>query len=40
LTRDEYLDWCRKRALEHLDAGDLTHAVASMGLRSQDPSRH
>jgi Helix-turn-helix len=30
LTRDEYLDWCRKRALEHLDAGDLTHAVASM----------
>ena len=30
MTRDEYLDWCRKRALEHLDAGDLTHAVASM----------
>jgi hypothetical protein len=30
LTRDEYLDWCRKRALEHLDAGDLTRAVASM----------
>jgi hypothetical protein len=30
LTRDEHLDWCRKRVLEHLDAGDLTHAVASM----------
>jgi hypothetical protein len=30
LTRDEYLDWCRKRALEHLDAGDLTRAVTSM----------
>jgi hypothetical protein len=30
LTRDEHLDWCRKRALEHLDAGDLTRAVASM----------
>jgi hypothetical protein len=30
LTRDEHLDWCRKRALEHLDVGDLTHAVASM----------
>ena len=30
MTRDEHLDWCRKRALEHLDAGDLTHAVASM----------
>jgi hypothetical protein len=36
LTRDEHLDWCRKRALEHLDAGDLTHAVASMAKTHPD----
>jgi hypothetical protein len=30
LTRDEHLAWCKGRALEYLDAGDLTHAVASM----------
>jgi hypothetical protein len=30
LTRDEHLAWCKKRALEYIDAGDLTHAVANM----------
>jgi hypothetical protein len=30
LTRDEYLAWCKGRALEYVDAGDLTHAVVSM----------
>src|ERR1700722_5897494 len=30
LTRDEHLAWCKRRALEHVAAGDLTHAVASM----------
>ena len=30
LTRDEHLAWCKRRALEYVDAGDLTHAVASM----------
>jgi hypothetical protein len=30
LTRDEHLAWCNRRALEYVDAGDLTHAVASM----------
>jgi hypothetical protein len=30
LTRDEHLAWCKRRALEYVNAGDLTHAVASM----------
>ena len=30
LTRDKHLAWCKRRALECVDAGDLTHAVASM----------
>ncbi len=30
LTRDEHLAWCKRRALEYVDAGDLAHAVASM----------
>ena len=30
MTRDEHLAWCKRRALEYVDAGDLTHAVASM----------
>jgi hypothetical protein len=30
LTRDEHLAWCKRRALGYVDAGDLTHAVASM----------
>ena len=30
LTCDEHLAWCKRRALEYADAGDLTHAVASM----------
>lgn len=30
LTRDEHLAWCKRRALEYVDAGDLPHAVASM----------
>ena len=30
LTRDEHLAWCKRRALEYVDAGDLTQAVASL----------
>jgi hypothetical protein len=30
LTRDEHLAWCKRRALEYVDAGDLTHSVANM----------
>jgi hypothetical protein len=29
LTRDEHLAWCKRRALEYVDADDLPHAVAS-----------
>lgn len=30
MTRQEHLDWCKKRALEYVDRGDLQSAVASM----------
>jgi hypothetical protein len=30
-TREEHLEWCKQRAREYLDAGDLANAVASMG---------
>ena len=30
MTRDEHLAWCKRRALEYVATGDLTHAVASM----------
>lgn len=30
MTRQEYLDWCKQRALEYVNAGDLTGAFASM----------
>lgn len=37
LTRAEYLQWCKDRALEYLNQGDLLNAVASM---SSDMSKH
>lgn len=30
-TRDEHLEWCKQRAREYLDRGELADAVASMG---------
>ena len=30
MTRLEHLDWCKKRALEYVDMGDLSSAYASM----------
>lgn len=30
-TRAEHLAWCKERALEYCDAGDLQNALASMG---------
>jgi hypothetical protein len=30
-TRGEHLAWCKQRALEYVDAGDLKGAFASMG---------
>jgi hypothetical protein len=37
MTRDEHLAWCKARALEYLDAGDLGNAVASM---ASDLTKH
>jgi hypothetical protein len=30
ITQDEHIEWCKKRALEYLDAGDVTQAFTSM----------
>jgi hypothetical protein len=30
MTYKEHLDWCKKRAHEYLDKGDVQNAVASM----------
>ena len=31
MTREEHLEWCKKRALEYVDQGDMSQAFASMG---------
>jgi hypothetical protein len=31
MDRAEHLIWCKKRALEYVDRGELANAVASMG---------
>lgn len=36
-TRQEYLDWCKKRALEYVEANDLTNAFASF---ASDVTKH
>lgn len=30
MTRQEYMDWCKQRALEYVNAGDTENAFASM----------
>lgn len=30
-TRQEHLEWCKQRALEYCDLGDVNQAFASMG---------
>jgi hypothetical protein len=30
VTRDEHIAWCKKRALEYVEGGNLSHAVANM----------
>lgn len=37
MTRQEHLNWCKKRAHEYLDRGDIQNAVASM---MSDLSKH
>lgn len=36
-TRAEHLQWCKERALEYVDAGDLNNAFASM---TSDLTKH
>lgn len=36
-TRQEHLEWCKKRALEYCERGDVNEAFASMG---SDLSKH
>lgn len=31
MDRDEHVAWCKKRALEYVNAGELDNAFASMG---------
>ncbi len=37
MNRQEYLEWCKKRALKYVDRGDIDNAWASM---SSDLSKH
>lgn len=37
MTRSEHMEWCKSRALEYVDAGDLPNALASM---SSDLGKH
>lgn len=37
MTRKEHVKWCKERALQYVDAGDLQNAVASM---TSDMSKH
>lgn len=37
MTRTEHLAWCKQRALEYVDQGDVTNAWASM---ASDLSKH
>lgn len=30
MTREEHLEWCKKRAREYLDRGDVKNGVTSM----------
>jgi len=30
MTRQEHLDWCKRRALEYVERGELSEAVTSM----------
>lgn len=37
MTRSEHLAWCKKRALEYCDTGDINQAFASI---ASDLSKH
>lgn len=31
MNREEHMEWCKSRALEYVDSGDIKNALASMG---------
>jgi hypothetical protein len=37
MTRAEHLQWCKDRALEYVDTGDINNALASM---ASDLNKH
>jgi len=37
MNRAEHIQWCKKRALEYIEAGDVTNAITSM---MSDLSKH
>lgn len=37
MTREEHLKWCKDRALEYINQGDVANAIASM---SSDLNKH
>ena len=37
MTRQEHLDWCKKRALEYIDRGQVSEGLTSM---MSDMSKH
>jgi hypothetical protein len=37
MNRQEHLEWCKRRALEYVDRGELTDAFASM---ASDLNKH
>ena len=37
MTREEHMQWCKDRAMEYVERGDLVNAVASM---MSDLSKH
>lgn len=37
MTRQEHLDWCKRRAMEYVDSGNLQEAFASM---ASDVTKH
>lgn len=30
MNREEHLEWCKKRALEYIDRGDIANGITSM----------
>jgi hypothetical protein len=43
MTRQEHMDWCKQRALQYVEAGDIQVAFASMAsdiMKHEDTKHH